>query len=179
METTVAYLLAEIVAAFPARRAARFDLMANSVQREEPLLTAEAFFDKEDWTRLDPKWLDEAPEGWATALSFLSDEAVCFYIPAFISADLRGELQRAEPTFHLTHGFDNFSRDRRIRPRASATWTEYVTQRWSHLTLEQARAIVHFLEWQVLKDGMAIAHGASEALSAFWYDRVTARRNGR
>ncbi len=178
MEPIADYVLTEIVAAFPARRAARFDPMANSVQGEEPLLTAKAFSDKDDWTWLDSKWLDEAPEGWATALSFLSDEAICFYIPAFISADLRRELERAEPTFHLTHGFNDFSRDQHIWPRAPETWTEYGAQRWSHLTLEQVRAVVHYLEWRIVKDGMGIAHGASQALSLFWYDRARAGRNG-
>ena len=178
MKPAAADILAEIEAAFPARRATRFDPMVNSVEGEEPLLTAEAFFDKDDWTRLDPKWLDEAPQGWATALSFLSDKAICFYIPAFIAADIRGELQRTEPTFHLTHGFDNFSRNQRIRPRASATWTDYAKQRWSYLASEQARAIVHYLEWRTEKDGLGIAYSASEALSAFWYDRASALENG-
>jgi hypothetical protein len=174
MDPAAADVLVEIEAVFPALRAARFDPMANSAQGEEPRLTAEAFSDKDDWTRLASKWLDEAPEGWATALSFLSDEAACFYIPAFIAADLRGELTRAEPAFHLTHGFDNFSRDQPIRPGAPETWTDYGKQRWSHLTSEQACAIVSYLEWRIAKDGMDIAYAESEALSAFWYNRAAA-----
>jgi hypothetical protein len=178
METAAADVLVEIEAAFPAVRAARFEPMANSVQGEEPLLTGRAFSDKDDWTQLDSGWLDEAPDGWATALSFLSDEAICFYIPAFIAADLRGELERAEPAFHLAHGFDGFSRDQPIRPRAPETWTDYGKQRWSHLTSEQARAIVRYLEWRIAKDGTDIGHGIAEALSAFWYDRAKAPQNG-
>jgi hypothetical protein len=116
--------------------------------------------------------------GLGTALSFLSDEAACFYIPAFIAADLRGELKRAEPAFHLTHGFDNFSRDQPIGPRAPETWTEHGKQRWSHLTSEQACAIVRYLEWRIAKDGMDVACAESEALSAFWYDRAKPPRNG-
>ena len=173
MESAAADVLTEIKAVFPARRAARFDPMVNSAQGEEPRLTAEAFADKDDWTQLDHKWLDEAPEGWATALNFLSDEAICFYIPAFIAADLRGELERAEPAFHLTHGFDNFSRDQRIRPRSPETWTDYGKQRWSHLTSDQARAIIHYLEWRIEKDGLDIAYSESESLSTFWYARAT------
>lgn len=172
METAAADLLTEIKAVFPARRAARFGPMANSIQGEEPLLTAEAFADKDDWTQLDSKWLDEAPEGWATALNFLSDEAICFYIPAFIAADLRCELQRAEPVFALTHGFTNFSRDQRIWPRSPETWTDYAKERWSHLSSDQVRAIVHYLEWRIDKDGPEIAYSESESLSTFWFARA-------
>lgn len=178
MEPSAANILSEIEAVFPARRVARFNPMVNSAQGDEPLLTDEVFADKDDWTQLDSKWLDEAPAGWATALCFLSDEAVCFYIPAFIAADLRGELQRVEPMFHLTHGFDNLSRDECPDPRSRATWKDYAEQRWSHLTCEQARAIVHYLEWRVEKDGLQMTYDSSEALSAFWYDRATGLSTG-
>ncbi len=172
MDTEAAQILAEIEAVFPARRAACFDPLVNSDQGDEPLLTAQAFAEKEDWTELHSEWLDAAPEDWATALCFLSDEAICFYIPAFISADLRGELDRVDPVFHLTHGFDNFSRGHIIRGQKSETWTDYAQQRWSRLTPDQVRSVVHYLEWSVAKGGNSIFHRASEALSAFWYRRA-------
>lgn len=178
MECTAAHVITEIEAVFPNRRSACFDPMINGVQGDEPRLTAVAFSDKDDWTQLESKWLDEAPNGWASALSFLADEAVCFYIPAFMSADLRGELERVEPVFHLVHGFDDFSRDQRIYPRRPETWTDYGKRRWSNLTFEQASAVVHYLEWRIKKDGSEVAIGASEALSAFWYDRADTRYTG-
>lgn len=149
--------------------------MANSVQGDEPLLTAKAFLDKDDWTQLNSEWLDEAPDGWSSAINFLADEAVCFYIPAFIAADLRGELTRVEPVFHLVTDFDNRSRDQPINSGRPETSSEYGRRRWSRLTLKQASAIVQYLEWRIKKDGIA---DASEALSAFWYDRANAERNG-
>ncbi|MFL6735318.1 MAG: hypothetical protein ACJ8EY_11580, partial [Sphingomicrobium sp.] len=76
-------VVSEITAAFPARRPAPFEPMVNSINGDEPALTAAAFADKDDWTNLDWKWLDEAADGWASAMSFLSDEAACFYIPAY------------------------------------------------------------------------------------------------
>ena len=148
--------------------------MVNSDQGEEPLLTAEFFSDKSDWTSLDPTWLDRVPDGFGSALSFLSDEAICFYIPAYLSEDLKGNLKRVEPTFYLTHGFDSLSRDRRISPRRPETWTDYGKRRWSRLTMEQTSAVVHYLEWRLETDGIDLAYDASEALSAFWYDRASA-----
>ena len=177
MEPAAADIFTVIEAAFPARRASRFTPMVNSVQGEEPLLTATAFSDKDDWTQLDGKWLDEAPGGWATALNFLADEAVCFYIPAYIAANLRGALERVDPAFHLTHGFDNFSRNRPIHPRGAETWTDYGKRRWSHLTTKQASAIVRYLEWRLARDVIDIADDVSEALAAFWYDRASAQWN--
>lgn len=172
MDHLAAPILAEIEAAFPARRAERFDPMVNSNQGDEPRLTAEAFADKDNWTELGSDWLDAVPDDLATALCFLSDEAACFYLPAFISADLRGELDRVDPVFHLTHGFDNFSRDQVIRGTPSETWTGYAQQRWSRLTSEQAQAIVHYLEWSITKDVTSISYRASEALSVYWYGRA-------
>ena len=178
MAPTASEVIAEIESVFPASRAVQFVPMANSLRGDEPQLTAEAFSDKEDWTELDPHWLDEAPDGLASALNFLADEALCFYIPAYIVADLRGQLERSEPTFQLTHGFDNFSRDQRIWSRNSETWTDFAKARWSHLTRGQARAIVQYLEWRINKDGREFAYPVQEALSGFWYHRASAEWKG-
>lgn len=179
MSMSAAQILSEITIAFPARRNAPFDPIANSIQGDEPLLTANAFADKDDWTILDGKWLDECPDGWATALNFLSDEAVCFYIPAFIAADIRGEFDRVEVRYHLTHGFDKLSFNQPIYGlRGEQTWTSYGRRRWSHLSVEQARVIVHYLEWCVAERGLTSACGEAEALAAYWYDRANAQSNG-
>ena len=142
------------------------------MEGDEPTHTAAAFADKDDWTDLDWKWLDEAADGWASALSFLSDEAACFYIPAYMVADVNGVLERVDPAFHLTYGFDSSSFGKRVSPDRSATSTDYATKRWSHLTAAQVSAVVHYLEWRLSRgdtfDGPIIA----EALSAFWYRRA-------
>lgn len=170
--TDATAVLAKIKAAFPAQRAVRFEPMANTVQDSEPHLTAEAFANKDDWTRLDGRWLDQAPNGYASALNFLSDAAVCFYIPAYMTADLRNELEHAEPLYQLISGFDTATRQQPIRVGSAETWTDYGKRRWSLLTTEQACAIVHYLEWHVKKDDEFLASLASEALAFFWYDRA-------
>lgn len=172
MPNAVADIIAEIHTAFPAKTDAAFAPLVNSEQGDEPALIALAFADKLDWTELHPEWLDSVPQGLATALSFLSDTAICFYIAAYMVADLNGALRSAEPIYHLTHGFTKFSIDRRIWPRSAETWTDYSRERWSHLTQTQATAIVHYLEWYAVADWVW-SNDAKEALSAFWYDRAS------
>ena len=93
-----------------------------------------------------------------------------------MAADLRKELERAEPLYQLISGFDTATWQRPIRAGSAETWTDYGERRWSLLTTEQACAIVHYLEWQVKKDDEFRASLASEALAFFWYDRASQRR---
>lgn len=55
----------------------------------EPYLLEKAFQGRKDWRVLDANFIDSAPDGFATALGFLSDEAFRFYLPAYVIADLR------------------------------------------------------------------------------------------
>jgi hypothetical protein len=86
-----------------------------------------------------------------------------------------GSGRRVDPVFTLSHGFDDSSRDQRIRPRAELTWTEYGRERWHRLTKQQVLAIVHYLEWRVERNGLDIEFGAAEALKSYWYERAAAR----
>ena len=112
-------------------------------------------------------------------MSFLTDEAVRFYIPAYLAADLIGCLHRVNPPFWLVHGFDSMSRDVRVGGRAgkNKSWTDVACALWNGLTQKQAAAIVHYLEWRVARDGIAIADDIVEALATYWYARA-ARRMG-
>jgi hypothetical protein len=162
----------ELRSAFPATRAARFSTLVNSVQGDEPLQVEADFADKDDWTKLLPEWLDTVPNGLSSALSFLSDEAIRFYIPAYLVADLKGALFQVDPTFCLVRGFDDMSRDLRIWPRKAETWTDFARSRWDGLNQQQAMAIVHYLEWRIVRDGVDTAHDVNEALTAYWYMRA-------
>jgi hypothetical protein len=173
MSDVASHIIAETVAAFPAKQERAFVSLVNSDLGDEPAETAEAFRDKLDWRALDPAWLDQAANGWGTALSFLSDEAICFFIPAYLVADLNGSLARVEPLFHLTHGFTQSSRDQPIWSDRPKTWTEYATNRWARLSKAQAGAIVRFLEWHVSEGPPGFNCDASEALSTFWYGRAS------
>src|ERR1700687_5966157 len=77
--------------------------LRGSNEGDEPYLVEEAFKGKTDWRVLDPTFLDRAPDGYASALSFFSDEAFHFFLPAYMLADIRGQLDCTTPVFHLTH----------------------------------------------------------------------------
>jgi hypothetical protein len=169
-------VIEEVRQAFPARRQGRFLPLVNSAQGDEPLRVSTAFDDKDDWTKLAPEWLDKVPSGLGSALGFLADEAICFYIPAYIVADMTTALQMVDPALTLTHGFDRNSYNKRITPQSEKTWTEYARGRWSRLNHSQAVAIVHYLEWRALRDrrnhGHIFNNGIVEALETYWYDRA-------
>ena len=95
-------MVEELKAASPSTRNVQFVPMVNSFQGDVPLQVEADFAGKVDWTKLLPEWLDAAPDGLASTLSFLGDEAIRFYIPVYLAADLIGTLHRVNPTFTLT-----------------------------------------------------------------------------
>ena len=166
-------VIEETTRAFPARRPGRFFPLVNSAQGDEPLRIIAAFDDKDDWTKLEPEWLDKVPSGLGSALSFLADEAICFYIPAYIVADMTTGLQMVDPAFTLTHGFARVSHHERVRPQREKMSTEHARNRWSRLSPEQVVAVVHYLEWRLQRDhGVIVDNEIAEALGSYWYDRA-------
>src|SRR3954462_14775879 len=59
--------------------------LTNSREGFEPGWLDEEFKGKSDWRALDAAFIDQAPNGYGTALSFFSDEAFRFYLPAYPS----------------------------------------------------------------------------------------------
>ena len=94
--------------------------LRGSNEGDEPLWVERDFKGKTDWRTLEPGFIDQSPDGLASALSFFSDEAFHFYLPAYLIADLDGNLERSDPVFHLTHGLGAASRRERIN-RSLAT----------------------------------------------------------
>src|SRR5262249_27990453 len=113
---------------------------------DEPYLVEQAFKGKTDWRAVDPAFVDRAPDGFASALSFFSDEAFRFYLPAYLIADLRGQLQYSSPVFHVTHGLDDGTRDGRVNPRryGERTWFEHARHKFAMFTKPEAAAIVAY-----------------------------------
>ena len=167
MSTSAETILNELASAFPATRPAPFDPLVNSKLGDEPVLVTHAFADKADWTKLDPDWLEQQVD----ALNFFSNEAICFYIPAFIAADLKGRLGNVDPVFSLTHGFAHGVGSERIHPRKPRTWGDYARERWAGLTTAQTRVIVHYLKWTIAQNGPGI-DSVAEALQNYWDERA-------
>jgi hypothetical protein len=166
-------IVAQIAAAFARVPYPGDHCLRNSGEGDEPHLLEEEFKGKSDWRTLDSKFLDQAPDGYATALSFFTHEAFRFYLPAYLIADLRGQLQRADPVFYLTHGLDESSRAVLINPNryGEQTWLDYARERFAAITRDQAQAIVSYLKWKRDTDSFGRTN-IEEALDSYWSARV-------
>lgn len=153
----------------------------------EPYEEVNAFKGRTDWSDLDPEFLD----GHYSALSFFSEAGFRFFLPAYLTADLKGKLLTADPVFHLTNGFTDRSLEERkygnvfvhrwgksvlINPRryGGATWEDYARYRLSVFTREEAGAIVTYLRWRREADSEAgLETGLIDgALDRFWLERA-------
>lgn len=160
--------------------------LQGSFEGPEPYEEAEAFVGQDDWEAIDAEMLDAHGE----ALGFFSEAAFRFFLPAWLIADLRGELETASPLFHLTMGFHATSVEVPVAGRTferggggtvlmnprrygAIRFVDYERYRLSVFTREEAGAIVAYLEVTAAADTHDIAGPAIEdALEGFWYERA-------
>jgi hypothetical protein len=147
--------------------------LVDSSYGTEPLYVEQDFKGKGDWRALAPAFLDLAPDGLASALSFFSDEAFRFYLPAYLVADVRGQLERVHPVFYLTHGLDDSSRGELIEPRllGRRTWFDEKRHRFSVFRAEEASAIVAYLVLKRDSDESS-RQMIDQALQNYWNERA-------
>ena len=131
--------------------------LRRSSEGDEPFLLEREFTGRDNWQTLDPGFLDLAPDGFSTALSFFSDEAFRFYLPAYLIADLAHQLKRTDVVFYLTHGVTDETRHKRVNPRryGERTWFDEATHRFSVFDKRQAAAIARYLSVRRGMDDMA------------------------
>ena len=105
--------------------------LRGSNEGDEPFLLEREFTGKTDWRVLDSAFIDQAPDGYGSALSFFSDEAFRFYLPAYLIADIDSKLERHDPVFHLTHGLTDSGKVERVNPLryGDRTWFEEKTHK--------------------------------------------------
>ena len=147
--------------------------LRSSNEGEEPYLVEKEFRGKTDWQTLDANFLNQAPEGYGSALSFFSDEALRFYLPAYLIADIDGLLESVSPVFHLTYGLSNAAQAEPLNPRryGPRTWFESVSHRLAVFDSAQAAAIVAYLEFK--REQCAFEREMiDQALANFWRPRV-------
>ena len=180
-------VIARIRAAFAATPHPGDPFIQGSHEGDEPFEMAAAFRGRHDWTALDAAFLDRE----YTALSFLSEGGFRFYLPAWLVAEVRGELMTADPTFHLTHGFHDWAHDERIGARVvrkrmgasvpvnprrygAITTYDHARYRLAVFTREEAEGIVAFLRWRREHDADAGFTRAQvdAALDRFWLERA-------
>ena len=145
--------------------------LRNSNEGVEPFLLEQEFKGKEDWTILSPEFIDQAPDGFASALSFFSIKAFRFYLPAYLLADLDGHLVYTDPVFYLTHGLTDATKDIQVNPRryGTLTWFEYVSTRYSVFTRPQATAIMSYLKFKLNEAATTYEQNQIEqALHNYW-----------
>jgi hypothetical protein len=145
--------------------------LQGSFEGSEPREVAEAFSGFEAWSEVPARILDSH----YTALGFLSEGGFRFFLPAYLVADLQGQLRTADPVFHLTHGLAEDSRSAFVNPRryGAMTWLEHARMRLSVFAREEAAAVVSYLEYRRKDDEHGIDERAIDAaLELFWYDRA-------
>jgi len=147
--------------------------LRDSNEGDEPYLVERDFKGKTDWRTLDPAFIDQSPDGLASALSFFSDEAFRFYLPAYLIADIDGLLERSNPLYHLTHGLDNISRDEKINPRryGARTWNDHARFKLAMFTGKEAAAIVGYLRFKGSADPYE-RENIEAALKNFWNEKI-------
>jgi hypothetical protein len=147
--------------------------LTDSTYGEEPEALKRAFRGKTNWQTLDSDFLDQAPEGWSTALSFFSGRAFQFYLPAYLIADLQGQLPSLSLEFYLIYGLTTDTEPEKIADFwGGGTTSKRAIDRYNHLNLEQAQAVVAYLQWTLenFKDA-----NVTQALQAYWLPRTATR----
>ena len=145
--------------------------LRGSNEGEEPFLLEQDFKGKTNWQSLDPAFIDRA-DGYGSALSFFSDEAFRFYLPAYPIADIDGKLDRHDPVSHVTHGLTDDGRGERVNPRryGERTWFDEKGHRFTVFDREQVRAIVSYLELKCETDEF-LCEAIDQALANYWSRR--------
>jgi len=132
---------------------------------------AELFRGKTDWRALTPEFLDRGAAASPSALSYLSDAAFQFYLPAYLLADLDGALSFTEPAFFLYYGLDDATRDLRMN---TTTWWEVQRLHFAPFSNEQAGAIVEYLRCKA--DDPTISEHDQRSIGAalrnYWIERA-------
>ncbi len=179
-------VIEKIEAAFAGNEPPGGRFLQGSFEGCEPYDEVGPFENEEDWRSIDAGFLD----GHANALSFFSEAGFRYFLPAYLISDLRGQLQTADPLFHLTHGFSDWTtevpagdrtfairhgRSAFINPRRYGAMTsyDYARYRLSVFTREEATAIVAYLEFKRDSDPDGIDREAIDAaLQSFWLERA-------
>jgi hypothetical protein len=176
MATAAESLKAQIQQAFAQAKYPGDDCLRRSDQSDEPFLLEEEFRGRTDWRTMDARFIDQAPDGFGSALSFFSREAFRFYLPAYLIADIDAALLQSDPLFHLCYGLDDKTRDERVNPNlyGDQTWFQLQEQRFALFTRQETSAIVAYLLY-MLESGRLVdfeAQSVDEALDNYWLARA-------
>jgi hypothetical protein len=160
--------------------------LQGSFEGSEPYEEVGAFRGKTSWKGIQPQFLD----AHYVALSFFSEAGFRFYLPAYLVADLNGQLYTADPVFHLTHGFNDRTfeidingkvfviqpdKSTFVNPRryGAMTFFDNARRQLSIFTREEAQAIVAYLHYKQEHGEIPLdAPRIQAALDTFWLERA-------
>lgn len=153
--------------------------LQGSLEGDEGLLLEADFQDKQDWRALDGAFLDQAPKGYASAFSFFSDDALRYFLPAYLIADLDGQLDRVDVPSRLSSWFTDESRSALVNPRRYGKLTKFEakTQRFRNLAPQEVAAIVAYLEYAAQHYPFG-RKPIDEALANYWRLRLRGLAGG-
>ena len=181
-------VIAAIHAAFETTEHPGDAFLQGSHEGCEPAEEVGPFRERHDWRNIEAAFLD----AHGGALSFFTEGGLRFFLPAYLVADLHGQLSVANPLFHLTHGFSDVEveaptktrvfllksgRTAFVNPRryGALTFFDYARFRLSVFTREEAAAVVGYLGYRRDFDPEGPWRAAIDAaLSAFWLERAQA-----
>ena len=173
-------LKARVREAFAAAPPPDRSALRGSNEGEEPFLLEAEFRSVPDWRQVEVSFIDRAPDGFGSALSFFSPEAFRYYLPAYLVADLDEALRQSDPVFHLWHGLDDDTRDKPVNERRYGGWTwfEAIADRFKLFSEAEVEAIVAYLQYKATRDDFARPK-VEQALTNFWLPREREARSGR
>lgn len=158
-------LIQKILNAFASVEPPSYWCIINRCEGVEPDMVINDFNNKTNWQNISSDFLDRSQDGLVSALSFFSDEAFRFYLPAYMIADIKHELKRVNVVCHLTRGLTEGAEHKYINPRryGNRTWRDEALYRFSVFNPEQVSAIIGYLRYK-LNEGDSEADDIEQSL---------------
>jgi hypothetical protein len=150
------------------------DDLTDSTYGEEPAALIREFRGKTNRKQLDAEFLNQARDGWGTALSFFSANALRFYLPAYLISDIRGELDGCDPATRLCASLTPLGARKKIAQAwGGGTMGDRARAEFSKFDAAQVSAIVAFLWWKLDAIG-GRDPTIEQALESYWLEREAA-----
>jgi len=145
------------------------DRLTDSFGEEAEALVRD-FKSCRDWRALSPSFLNQAPEGWGTALAYFSGPALQFYLPAYLIADIRGTLEIGDASTRLCAFLVAGYEDKKLaRFYGGGTLGAHARCEFALFSAAQVSAIVAYLWWKLEQRGYDPL--IEQALENYWLER--------
>lgn len=147
--------------------------LCGSYEGPEGPDAATAFSGLDRWQDANATFLHA---GRLQQLHFLSDEAFRYFLPAFLVADLEGNLdgRDGDVVWLLTSCFRREQIDEPVNPGrfGARTWADCGRYKFSTFTKAEAHIVVEYLRWKLLDAEPDDAGDVVDALDSYWLKRT-------